>query len=280
MYRGRYAPSPTGPLHVGNALTAAVAHRRARARTGVFALRIEDLDAARNVARMVDRHVADLRWLGIDWDGPPVVQSERIPRYEAAIVQLLASGRAYYCTCTRKQIALASAPHGPGEDGPRYPGTCRGRRDKPAGQHSVRFQVLPGRVEVEDALQGPFAQDVDEVVGDFVIARADGVIAYQLAVVVDDITMAITEVVRGSDLLHSTPRQIQLYRALGAKPPAFAHTPLVLADRDGTKLSKRDGGHTLEGLRARGVDGRAFCDRLATAGNSARETIALPELLP
>ncbi|MCC6808000.1 MAG: tRNA glutamyl-Q(34) synthetase GluQRS [Deltaproteobacteria bacterium] len=275
MYRGRYAPSPTGPLHLGNALAAAVAFRRARG--GAFVLRVEDLDRPRCVPGMVERQLEDLRWLGITWSEGPFFQSER--SYDAAIAALFAAGRAYYCTCSRKQIAAVSAPHGPADDGPRYPGTCRGRIEKPSGRYAVRFLVEPGVVRVDDALQGPFEQDVDASVGDFVIARADGVVAYQLAVVADDIAMQMTEVVRGGDLLYSTPRQIQLFEALGAAPPAFAHTPLVVAEKDGTKLSKRDGGHTLEGLRARGVDGPALRDRMAALGSEKRATIALDEII-
>jgi len=242
-YRGRFAPSPTGPLHVGNAFTAWVAAYRARA--GELSLRVEDIDAPRTAPGCEAQHIADLAWLGIEFTGPVVRQSERFSLYDAAVDDLVARGLAYYCTCSRKQIAMASAPHGP--EGPRYPGTCRGRSEKPAQQYAVRFQVREGEVEFADALFGAQSQDVSALTGDFVIARADGVYAYQLAVVLDDIAMGITEVVRGADLLVSTPRQLLLYEALGAAPPSFCHVPLVHAG--GEKLSKREPRHTLAGLR-------------------------------
>ena len=229
--RGRFAPSPTGALHVGNGFTAWVAAYRARG--GELALRVEDIDAPRTVPGCEAQQLADLAWLGLHFDGPLVRQSERYPLYESAVADLVARNLAYYCTCSRKQIALASAPHGP--EGPRYPGTCRGRREKPALQYAVRFLVREGEVAFNDALFGAQRQDVSALTGDFVIARADGVYAYQLAVVVDDIAMGITEVVRGADLLVSTPRQLLLYDALAAPPPAFCHVPLVMAD--GEKLS-------------------------------------------
>jgi glutamyl-tRNA synthetase len=277
MYRGRYAPSPTGPLHIGNALAASVAWQRAQ--RGDFLLRMEDLDTPRVIEGCAESQIEDLHWLGVTWDKAPVWQSQRIALYDAALTELLLSERAYYCTCSRKQIALASAPHGPGEDGPRYPGTCRGRKEKPDGEYSIRFRVEPGVVSYEDGLRGLLSQNVDEETGDFVIARRDGVIAYQLAVVVDDIEMGITEVVRGGDLVHSTPRQIQLYRALNAKPPAFAHTPLVLAN-DGMKLSKRDPRHTLAGLRKEGVSGPALRDACIAAAKTGLRTLPLTAVLP
>ncbi len=277
-YHGRYAPTPSGPLHVGNALAAAIAWSRARTAGGRFSLRIEDLDTPRIVPDAEAAQCEDLLWLGLEWDGPLVRQSERLAHYWRAVEALFAAGRAYYCTCSRKQVALASAPHGPSDEGPRYPGTCRGRTRPPeTGEYAVRFHCAPGIVTIDDALSGRFSQDVQQSVGDFVIARKDGVIAYQLAVVVDDIAMGITEVVRGGDLLYSSPRQAQLYAALGAPLPGFAHTPLVLA-ADGQKLSKRDPRHTLAGLRGQGVSGPALrdaCIRRAGAG----PTILLSDLL-
>lgn len=248
MYRGRFAPSPTGALHLGNAFTAWVAWYRAR--DGECLLRVEDIDEPRTLAGCEAAQLADLAWLGLTFSPRLMRQSERSWIYEQAVTSLVKRGLAYYCSCSRKQIAMASAPHGP--EGPRYPGTCRGHYEKPAQQYAVRFQARDGDVPFTDQLFGVQHQDVSALTGDFVIARADGVYAYQLAVVVDDIAMQVTEVVRGADLLVSTPRQLLLYEALGAPPPAFCHVPLVTAD--GQKLSKREPRHTLAGLRDLGVE--------------------------
>lgn len=264
-YVGRYAPSPTGPLHLGNALAAVVAWRRARAASGRFIVRIEDLDTPRCLPGMAAEQLDDLRWLGLDWDGEPETQSSRLSLYSSALDALRADGHVYFCTCSRKDIAarVASAPHGAADDGPVYPGTCRERRDAPPGRASVRFLVPDGVVGFDDALCGAHSQDVARQVGDFVLARADGVFAYQLAAVVDDKEMGITEVVRGGDLLHSTPRQILLHRALGnPRVPSFAHTPMLIASSDGAKLSKREPRHTLRGLRDSGVSGARLRDAL------------------
>jgi glutamyl-tRNA synthetase len=269
MYRGRFAPSPTGPLHVGNAFAAWVAWHRARG--GELALRVEDIDTPRTVPGCETEQLADLAWLGITWNGPLVRQSERFSVYAQTTEALLARGLAYYCTCSRKQIAMASAPHGP--EGPRYSGTCRGRREKPGAPYAVRFAVPEGAVTFTDALYGPQHQDVSALTGDFVIARADGVFAYQLAVVVDDMAMGISEVVRGADLLVSTPRQLLLYAALGAAPPAFCHVPLITAGGD--KLSKREPRHTLGGLRALCVKPERLRERFADAWAEALQTAPL-----
>lgn len=260
-HRGRFAPSPTGDLHLGGARTALAAWLAARAAGGRFVVRVEDLDRPRTVAGAERRILDDLAWLGLDWDegpdagGPyaPYRQSERQAAYDAAVAALLASGRAFRCWCSRAEVArAAAAPHGPGDDGPRYPGTCRDRRAPPPGAESrlpsVRLRVDPERVEFVDGVHGPVAQDVAAAVGDFVIRRADGVPAYQLAVVVDDAAMRISDVVRGDDLVSSTPRQLLLYRALGLPAPRFAHVPLVLGP-DGARLSKR---HGAIGVRAAG----------------------------
>jgi glutamyl-tRNA synthetase len=223
------------------------------------------------------RQLAELRWLGIDWDegpdvgGPvgPYRQSERAPRYAAALARLRASGRAYACFCSRAEIAAASrAPHGPGEEGPRYPGTCRALPEGEVARRSRsrppawRFRVAPGAVAFEDGVHGPQALHPSDEVGDFVVMRADGVAAYQLAVVVDDAAMGVTDVVRGSDLLPSTARQILLYRALGLSPPRFAHVPLVVGE-DGERLAKRHGALSLGDLEAGGADAAAVVGLLA-----------------
>jgi glutamyl-tRNA synthetase len=246
--RGRFAPSPTGDVHLGTARTALLAWLAARRAGGAFVMRVEDLDAARVVPGAEARILADLRWLGIDWDeGPdvggaygPYRQSERLPLYREALATLEAEGRLFRCYCSRKDLAAAaSAPHA-GEEGPRYPGTCRdGARTPPPGRApALRFRVEPGVVAFDDERAGRVEQDVAAAVGDFVVCRADGTPAYQLAVVVDDAAMRITQVVRGVDLLASTPRQILLYRALGLRVPSFQHVPLVV-DAEGVRLAKR-----------------------------------------
>jgi glutamyl-tRNA synthetase len=271
-YRGRFAPSPTGDLHLGSAATALVAWLSARAAVGELVLRIEDLDGPRTLSGMAERQLDDLRWLGLDWDeGPdvggaaaPYRQSERSEHYDAALARLDAAGLIYACDCSRAEIArVTSAPH-PGDEGPRYPGTCRERATGPWKRPpALRLRVPPGMVGVYDALQGRIEQDVAETVGDFVLRRGDGAYAYQLAVVVDDLAMGISEVVRGADLLGSAPRQALLARLLGAAPPAFAHGPLVLAP-DGTRLAKRAHGATLRDQRAAGAQPGDVLAALAT----------------
>jgi glutamyl-queuosine tRNA(Asp) synthetase len=266
-YVGRYAPSPTGDLHLGNALAAVVAWARARRADGRCLLRMEDLDAPRVVAGAATRILEDLAALGLVFDGDVLVQSRDLSRYHAALDELRAKGLVYACSCSRKDLArIASAPHA-GEEGPPYPGTCRDKGlpfDDPKLPVAWRFRVPPGVVVVSDRLQGDFAQDVATEVGDFVVKRKDGVIAYQLAVVVDDAFQGVTEVVRGRDLLSSAPRQLQLFRALGHEPPAFAHVPLWVDDA-GHRLSKRSGeSPTL--LRALFAQGRAGDDVVGIIG--------------
>jgi glutamyl-tRNA synthetase len=233
---------------------------------------VEDLDRARVRAGAEQGVLDDLAWLGLDWDEGPYRQSERTDRYDAAIDMLLASGRAFPCACSRADVArAASAPHAEDEDGPRYPGTCRG---KPADEvraqaatrgraPSIRFDGGGERITFTDEVHG-HVEPEREGVDDFVLRRADGVAAYQLAVVVDDAAMAITRVVRGDDLLRSTPRQIALYRALGAAPPAFAHVPLLLSP-GGERLAKRTRPESLASLRERGAAPEEIIGALAAS---------------
>jgi glutamyl-tRNA synthetase len=259
--RGRYAPSPTGLIHIGNARTALVAWLSVRSRGGAFVWRLEDLDPPRVVPGMAEAAMEDLRWLGLDWDEGPYVQSRRSAFYEEAVGRLAAAGRLFPCRRSRKDLqTLASAPHGLAhglEDSAPYPAAFRPERLDPdwlAGSPdaALRFLVHDRPVEWLDRVYGPRTERVDRTVGDFVLKRRDGLWAYQLAVVVDDLLMGIDEVVRGADLLDSTARQIQLIEALGGEPPAYAHIPLVV-NAQGEKLSKRDAGLTLRSLREAGV---------------------------
>ena len=261
-YRGRFAPSPTGDLHLGGARTALVAWLAARAAGGSYLVRVEDLDGPRVVPGAETRILEDLVWLGLEWDEGPEVggphapyrQSLRLARYDAAVERLLADGHAFRCWCSRAEVArAAAAPHGPADDGPRYPGTCRARTTRPPRDRrpSVRLRVDPEEIGFVDGVHGPCSEDVAARIGDFVIRRADGIPAYQLAVVVDDAAMGISDVVRGDDLIGSTARQLLLYRALGATPPRFAHVPLILGP-DGARLSKRHGAVGVRALRERG----------------------------
>lgn len=276
-HRGRFAPSPTGPLHLGNARTALVSWLAARAARGAYALRVEDLDGPRVRPGLEARILAELRWLGLDWDegpdvgGPfgPYRQSERLAAHARALRTLRDEGLAYPCFCSRAEIAAAAqAPHGPADDGPRYPGTCarlgraEAERRAAARRPAWRFRAPPGEVAFDDGVHGRQRVDVAREVGDFVVARADGVTAYQLAVVVDDAAMGVTEVVRGDDLLPSTGRQLLLYRALGLPEPRFAHVPLVVGE-DGERLAKRHGALSLGELRERGAEPHAVVGLLA-----------------
>lgn len=276
-YRGRYAPSPTGVLHLGNARTALLGWLDARAHGGAYVMRVEDIDTPRCIPGMDARQLADLRWLGLDWDeGPdvgggfgPYRQSERRSIYEDALRTLLERGQAYRCVCSRKDLVrLASAPHA-GEEGPAYPGTCRGRFSSDAEARAAvgrapafRFVVGSGVVGFTDRVLGHQQQDVEHEVGDVVVKRADGLFAYQLAVVVDDALMGVTHVVRAEDLAMSTPRQMLLAHALGYSVPRYAHVPL-LHGPDGQRLQKRTPAHTLEGLRNAGVGAQAVVGWLA-----------------
>jgi len=249
---GRFAPSPTGTLHLGNLRTALLAWLFARSARARFLVRMEDLDAGRVRPGSAEEQLADLAALGIDWDGEVVFQSARLSRYSAALDRLRGDGRVYECFCTRAEIrSAASAPHGPLPEGA-YPGTCLRLSSAELAQRraagrppALRVRADAARVEFEDRLLG----HVEGVVDDFVVRRNDGAPAYNLAVVVDDAAQGVGEVVRGSDLVDSTPRQLWLARALGLAELSFAHVPLVLGP-DGARLAKRHGDVTLREVGA------------------------------
>lgn len=234
---GRFAPSPTGPLHFGSLVAAVGSYCLARQSGGRWLLRMEDLDPPRVVPGAADEILASLEQLGLHWDGEIVWQSRRNEAYVAALAQLRARGLVYDCACSRKEILL-SAPH-PGEEGPVYPGTCRAGLRAGRQPRAVRIAVPRRQVCFHDGVYGPVQQLLAEVVGDFVLRRADGLFAYQLAVVVDDAAAGVTQVVRGADLLSSTPRQIFLHACLGNPVPSYIHLPLV-TDSGGAKISKRN----------------------------------------
>ena len=241
-YRGRFAPSPTGPLHAGSLVAALASWLDARAQGGQWLVRIEDVDGPRCPPGMDAVILGQLAALGLVPDEPPVWQSRRGHLYQAALDRLIGSGQVYGCACTRAEIAAAAGPK-PRHGELIYPGTCRhGTHGRPVRAWRLRVQ---GRIDWHDRRLGEQRQDLDTDVGDFVLKRADGLWAYQLAVVVDDREQGITDVVRGEDLADNTPRQIALQRALGLPTPRYLHTPLVLA-ADGHKLSKQNGAAALD----------------------------------
>lgn len=285
QHRGRLAPSPTGAQHVGNARTYLIAWLRARSGSASLPLRIEDIDSPRIKAGASDLILQDLRWLGLDWDGGPVIQSQRLPLYEQALQRLKENDLVYPCTCTRSDVAqAASAPHA-GQEGRPYPGTCALRRvadaenlgDQP---FAWRFRVARSP-EFVDGYLGGVRVTLDALGGDFVVWKSGGTPAYQLAVVVDDADMGITEVVRGEDLVPSTPRQLLLYEALDLTPPSYVHVPLVVGP-DGRRLAKRHGDTRLVALRESGVQPQVLIGLLAwSCGWLPRpEPITAKELLP
>lgn len=237
-YRGRFAPSPTGPLHFGSLVTALASYLRATREGGAWLVRIEDLDPPREVAGASDDILRTLEALGLEWDGEVVFQSRREAAYEAALQQLRERGFAYPCGCTRREVAAAQAEDKRSELV--YPGTCRGGLAPGRKPRIWRVRTGAEPVHFRDLLQGPQSQVLAQACGDFVVRRADRLFAYQLAVVVDDAEQGITEVVRGCDLLESTARQIHLQRLLGLPTPAYLHLPLAMGPA-GTKLSKQTG---------------------------------------
>jgi len=282
---GRLAPSPTGAQHVGNARTYLIAWLSARARGGRVVLRVEDIDSPRVKPGAAEQALDDLRWLGLDWDGKPLVQTRRLVVYQEALRRLRERDRVYPCTCTRADVErAASAPHADHE-GPVYPGTCAGRRADAAaelGERPFAWRFRVGQSPAfTDLYRGPTHIDLRQAGGDFVVWKSVGTPAYQLAVVVDDAAQGVTEVVRGDDLVPSTPRQLLLYDALGVPAPRFAHVPLVVGP-DGRRLAKRHGDTRLSALRAAGVRAGALLGLLAwSCGWLGRpEPVTARDLLP
>ncbi len=235
-YRGRFAPSPTGPLHFGSLVAALGSYAEAKAQGGEWHLRMEDLDRPREVPGAARAILTTLEAFGFAWDGPVLYQSQRTDAYAAALDRLGDLGLLYACTCSRREIAAASIP---GPEGPLYPGTCRTGALRGRGAQAIRLRVETPPISFQDEIQGLVTQDLVTEVGDFILRRADGLHAYQLAVVVDDALQGISHVVRGADLTRSTPRQILLQHYLSLPTPAYAHLPLAL-DSKGRKLSKSD----------------------------------------
>lgn len=241
-YRGRFAPSPTGPLHFGSLVAALASFADARHRGGEWLVRIEDVDETRRRPDAEQQILKTLAAFGMHWDASPVRQSERKALYDGAISRLKELQITYRCNCSRKLIATMARV---GSEGPIYPGTCRSRPPPTEAPAAWRVQVPRERIVFEDRIVGEIQQGLADEIGDFVVRRIDGYTAYQLAVVVDDEAQGITDVVRGADLLWSTPRQIWLQRTLGYRSPRYGHVPLVYGE-DGHKLSKRDNAHPVD----------------------------------
>jgi glutamyl-Q tRNA(Asp) synthetase len=235
IYRGRFAPSPTGPLHFGSLVAAVASYLEAKSRAGEWLVRMEDLDTPRNVPGAADDILRALTACGMRWDDAVIYQSARTDAYHAELHRLRALGLVYPCACSRREIADSAVS---GIEGPVYPGTCRAGLAPGKTVRAWRIDVRGADIRFDDAIQGPMHQDLATDIGDFVLLRADHVYAYQLAVVVDDAEQGITDVVRGADLLDSTPRQIFLHKLLKFTPPRYCHVP-VAANANGEKLSKQ-----------------------------------------
>jgi glutamyl-tRNA synthetase len=288
---GRLAPSPTGAQHVGNARTYLLAWLSARSQGGRVVLRIEDVDSPRVKPGAASAACDDLRWLGLNWDGDPIIQTQRLHLYESALKTLQSRELVYPCTCTRADVErAASAPHAEHE-GPVYPGTCAGRSVADAAAlgdqpYCWRFRLPERLPRWIDGFRGQTAIDLHTIGGDFVVWKAprpgvEVTPAYQLAVVVDDAAQGVTEVIRGDDLIPSTPRQLLLYEALNLRPPRFSHVPLVVGP-DGRRLAKRHGDTRVSALRADGVTAESLLGLLAWSCGWVEDIrpISARELLP
>ncbi len=264
--RLRFAPSPTGHLHIGGARTALINWLFARHEGGEFLLRVEDTDLERSKKEYTEAILAGLSWLGLDWDGDPIFQTSRMDRYKAAAEKLLAEGKAYYCSCLPEEIEQMRELAMKEGRKPKYDGRCRDKQDHPADRPKVvRFRGPDhGTTAVDDLIQGRVEFDNSEL-DDLVIVRSDGSPTYNFCAVVDDHDLAITHVIRGADHLNNTPRQILIYRALGYEPPLFGHHPLILG-QDKSKLSKRHGATSLISYREMGYLPEAMMNFLAKIG--------------
>ncbi|XPV75708.1 MAG: tRNA glutamyl-Q(34) synthetase GluQRS [Desulfovibrio sp.] len=278
--RSRLAPSPTGYMHLGNIWSFLLCWLLVRSKSGTVVLRMEDIDPARSRDEFVQGIIEDFAWLGLDWDeGPacsgedslsgPFFQSQRLEEYGRVLKKFQQQGHVYPCFCTRKELReLAGAPHGP-DACTVYPGLCRDLTEqecdlkrKNGRNPSLRMRCPQDIVSFQDMLHGEVSLNIDQCGGDFPVRRSDGVFAYQLAVVLDDIAQGITHIVRGDDILHCTPRQVYLYELLGAKVPEYAHIPLVL-DHENERLAKRHKSLEVRQLRESGVTADAICGYLA-----------------
>lgn len=241
-YRGRFAPSPTGPLHFGSLVAAVASYLDARHHCGQWFVRMEDLDPPREQKGAADDILRTLETFGFEWDGRVERQSRRLDVYAAIVDDLLRGDKAYHCSCSRREVASAGLT---GIEGAAYPGTCRGGHRPGAFRTAVRVLTGDDPIAVDDRILGRHSQRVEREVGDFVIRRTDGLFGYQLAVVIDDDWQGITHVVRGADLVMSTPRQVHLQNLLDLEHPSYAHVPLVV-DAAGRKLSKSDAAHPVD----------------------------------
>ncbi len=281
--RTRFAPSPTGYLHVGGARTALFSWLFARRHGGEFILRVEDTDRERSTAESVDAILEGMSWLGLDYDQGPFFQSERFPRYREVVQQLLDSGHAYHCYCSKDRLDTLRAEQMANKQKPRYDGYCRELSAPPAGATDspvVRFRnPAEGEVVMEDAIRGKIAFQNTEL-DDLIIARGDGTPTYNLTVVVDDSDMEITHVIRGDDHINNTPRQINIIRALGLEPPIYAHVPMILGD-DGQRLSKRHGAVSVVEYRRQGYLPEALLNYLVRLGwsHGDQEIFSLDEMV-
>ena len=260
---GRFAPSPTGDLHFGSLLAAVASYLQAKSSGGLWLVRVEDIDPPREVPGSADRILQDLMSFGLHPDRKVLYQSTRTPAYDRAINELLESGKAYWCGCSRSELPPSGI----------YPGTCRSGLSEGKAPRSVRLKVSDTVIRFNDAVQGVIEENLPKTTGDFVIRRADGLAAYQLAVVVDDAFQGITEVVRGADLLDSTARQIHLQQCLGLNTPLYAHHP-VAVDKNGRKLGKRHRSDPISSQTA----GKVFAQVLKLLGQPRPEQAGIDEL--
>jgi glutamyl-tRNA synthetase len=278
--RTRFAPSPTGYLHVGGARTALFCYLHARKHGGQFVLRIEDTDLERSTAESVNAILEGMTWLGLDYDEGPFYQTQRFDRYHAVIDDLLARGLAYRCDCPKERLESMREEQMAQKLKPRYDGRCREHQVDPSTPHVIRFRnPLDGEVVVDDLIRGRMVFNNQEL-DDLIIRRTDGSPTYNLAVVVDDADMAITHVIRGDDHINNTPRQINILRAMGVEPPNYAHVPMILGD-DGARLSKRHGAVSVIAYRDAGYLPEALLNYLVRLGwsHGDQEIFSMDEMI-